>query len=252
MELEIITEKLRLIVPGSASDMGAYLASPAAPGKYSAIILGMELFGVTDHICDIARRVAKLGYLAIAPDFYHRTLPDFPLPYTEEGRRKGFESLHQLDRGGVKADAQSAIDHIRSRPEASGKVGFMGFSMGGHLAYYSATQLDLVATVSFYGGWLLNTDIKLSQPEPTITLTSGIAGYGGKILYFAGDKDPHIPPQDVKKIKEALEAAGVGHEIVSYPDASHGFFCDARPDNYNEAVRDDAWLRVQRFFAGAF
>jgi carboxymethylenebutenolidase len=242
-------ERVSIPVDDGQFSMGAYLAYPTTSEQYPAVIIGMEIFGITDHIQDITNRVAKLGYVAIALDFYHRTESDVNLPYNQEGRTKGLELMHKLKRSEVVQDVKNAIGFLRSREDITGKIGFLGFSIGGHIGYLAATQLDIKITACFYAGWLTNTDIELSSPEPTITLTDGISEHGGHIVYFVGDQDSLVTAEQLKIMKTVLNSANVKHEIIVYPDTKHGFFCDQRLETFNERSRDDAWIRVQKLFA---
>ncbi len=245
---EILQENIVIQAAGGGSAMGAYMARPATGGKYPAVIVGMELFGVTAHIRNIVNRVAALGYLVIAPDFYHRVEPNAELTYDQSGRAKGFELLRQVSRKDVLDDVRSTMDFLRAHPESSGRLGFLGFSVGGHIGYLAATQMNLAACVVFYPGWLANTDIGLSQPEPTLTMTSGIARHGGAVLFFVGENDFLIKAKDREEIAAALAETNVRHEIVVYPEVQHGFFCDER-ESFNQQARDDAWERTQHFLS---
>lgn len=250
MDNSITTENLQIPVEGSASPMGIYLARPTAEGKYPACIVCGELFGMTEHIMDITRRLARLGYVAAAFDFYHRSAPGVQLPYNESGRTKGFELLRQLRREDAVADAKSLQQYLQSRDDVTGKTGIIGFSFGGHIAFLAATQLDLAVCISFYGGWLTNTDIPLSQPEPTGTLSSGIAKHGGHVLYMVGDEDHVITSEQTDMLKEYLASAGVNHEVIRYPGVKHGFFADVR-DTYDATASKAAWERTLKILQEA-
>lgn len=249
MQHAINHEFISIEVNSAPAPMQAYIAYPISKGKFPAVIIGMEIFGITDHIKEITNNMAALGYVAIALDFYHRTAPGTDLPYNQQGRTKGLELMHQLKRSEVLLDVKSSIDFLRSRPDVTGKIGFLGFSIGGHIAYLAATQLDIKATACFYAGWLTNTDIALSQPEPTITLTAGIAKNDGYIVYFVGDQDSLVTEDQLKTMEAALGSTKTKFEFVVYPDTKHGFFCDQRPETFNKYARDDAWRRVQELFA---
>jgi len=227
--------------------MVGYLASPGGTERRGGVIVGMEMFGVTAYVRDVADRIAALGYTAYAPDFYRRVAPGIELEASEEGRARGLELAAGLTRADALEDLRGALDLLRGRDDATGAVAMVGMSFGGHLAYLAATQLDLATTVVFYGGWLTGTDIPLSRPEPTLALTPGI---GAPLLYLVGDGDHAVPAADVARIAEALEAAGVEHELVVYPDTPHGFFCDVR-DTFRPAQAADAWARTRRALASA-
>jgi carboxymethylenebutenolidase len=224
-----------------------YLAQPTTPGRRGAVLVGMEMFGVTAYVRDVADRIAALGYVAYAPDFYHRVAPGIELEADDAGRARGLELAGTLTRTDALADLRAAIDLLRARDDATGAVAMLGMSFGGHIAYLAATQLDLATTVVLYGGWLTGTDIALSRPEPTLALTPGIAA---PLLFLVGDADHAVPAADHERIAAALEAAGVEHELVVYPDTPHGFFCDVR-DTYRPAQAADAWARARRALASA-
>jgi carboxymethylenebutenolidase len=222
-----------------------YLAEPATSGRCGGVLVGMEMFGVTAYVRDVADRIAALGYVAFAPDFYHRVAPGIELPADDAGRARGLELAGALAREDALDDLRAALDLLRGRDDATGAVAMVGMSFGGHIAYLAATQLDLATTVIFYGGWLTGTDIALSRPEPTLALTPGIAA---PLLYLVGDADHAVPAADRERIAAALAAAAVEHELVVYPDTPHGFFCDVR-DTYRPAEAADAWARTQRALA---
>ena len=247
---DAITREHVVVAVENQPAMAAYLACPTKPGAHAAVIVGMELFGVTRHIRNVTDRVAALGYLAIAPDFYHRAESGVELAYDQAGRNKGFELLHQLSREDALQDVQATLRFLRQRPDCQGQVGFLGFSVGGHIGYLAATQLDLAASAIYYAGWLTNTDIELSQPEPTLTLTPGMAKKGGRLMYFVGEHDFLIPAGQREAIASALEQAAVDHEMIVYPGVSHGFFCDER-DGYDPVAHDDAWARTRSLFETA-
>jgi carboxymethylenebutenolidase len=211
------------------------------------VIVAFELFGLTGHIRNMVERIAQLGYVVIAPDFYHRTAPGIELEATADGRARGFQLLHQLTRQQAINDVRAAITHLCETMECS-QIGMVGFSVGGHIAYLAASQFDLKATVVFYPGWLSVQDIPLSQPTPTLALTPGIAQHDGYLLFFVGAHDTLIPAPQRETIAAALQAANVRHEIVTYPDAPHGFFCDER-NSFHPVSADDAWQRIRELFA---
>jgi carboxymethylenebutenolidase len=240
------------MIPVSGDEhMKAFMSRPDDGTSHPCMIIGMELFGLTDHIHDMTQRIARLGYVAMAPDFYHRTYNGPTLEYTPEGRAIGLENLNMLSRQGVIDDINAAILFAKQRFSASEHAGMLGFSMGAHIAYYAATQLNLVATACFYGGWITSSGTALSRPEPLVNLTTAIKVHDGRMMFFAGGKDPHIPPQDLITIKTALALADVPHEILVYPNASHGFLCDARPDTFDKTARDSSWEKVKMFFEKA-
>jgi len=233
---------------GSASTMPAYLARPAAPGTYPNVIVGFEMFGVTEYIRAVTDRVAGLGYTAVAPDFYHRLGNRIDLPATSAGRDRGLGLLQELHREGALRDMGALLGYLSTLERGCTRTAMIGLSVGGHLAYYAATQLPLAALAVFYPGWLTDTGIALSRPEPTLTLTPAIARLGTRVLFLLGEADHLFTAAQRTQIAEQLRDAGVDHELVVYPDAPHGFFCHER-DTFRPAAAKDAFGRVAALLA---
>lgn len=252
MSPPIANEQIEILVEDDPepSTTSAYLARPAAEGAYPGVIVAHELFGVTAEIRSITDQIAQLGYTAIAPEFYHRTATvGTELTKDQDGRTAGFALMGQLTRDHAINDVRATMHYLSSRQDATGKTAMVGFSLGGHIAYLAATQLDLAATAVLYGGWIATSDIPLSQPEPTITLTPGIAEHDGRLLFLVGDQDQLIGADQRRELKDALTNAHVRHELVVYPDTPHAFFWEGTATP-RRAARDDAWRRVQELLAG--
>lgn len=225
------------------STMPAYLSRPSEPGTYPTVLVGFEMFGITGYIRSVADRIARQGYTAVAPDFYHRLGDErIELAADADGRASGLALLQRLDRGGVIRDVRAVVDGIAA-PSSSGLAAFVGLSVGGHIAFYAATQIPFAALVVFYPGWLTDSGIALSRPEPTLGLAGAIADLGTPVLFLLGDGDHLFTAEARDQIAERLRVAGVRHELVVYPGAPHGFLCHER-DTYRPDVADDAWRRV--------
>jgi carboxymethylenebutenolidase len=232
---DVLTEHVDMPV-GDGTVMGGYLARPAGRGGRPAVLVAHELFGVTAHIRDVCERLAGRGYVALAPDFYHRAGAVAELPHDPAGRERGFELLRELGRDGALADAAAAYGFVTER--GSERVGVVGLSLGGHVAYLAATALPVTAVAAAYPGWLAGTEIGLSQPAPTLERSAGIRG---RALVLIGDADHAISGAERDAIEGALAQAGVTHEVVTYPGVQHGFMCDRR-DSYDAAAAQDAAL----------
>ncbi len=235
------------ITTSAGETMDAFLAMPTGGGPAPAVIVWMEIFGVNGHIRDVTRRFAAEGYVAIAPDFFHRTGPGIQLGYDEAGFAEGFKHLGALQADQMIADARDAVAYLRSRDDVRGdKIGVTGFCIGGHMTYLTACETDVAAAASYYGGGI-------AAPEgpggatPTLGRTAKISG---KIHCYFGAKDALIPQDQVAAIKRSLEEAGIDHEVRVYDDADHGFNCDQR-DTYHEASAEDAWQKTKALFASA-
>jgi carboxymethylenebutenolidase len=220
--------------------LSAHLARPLVGQAPTGVIVAHELFGVNPDIRGIANELAAAGYGAIAPEFYHREAPAGRwLERDDAGRQEGFGYLNRLQRQQALADVEACIGWWRAQPGIE-RIAMVGFSAGGHLAYLAACCLPVDRAAVLYGGWLPTTDIPMSQPTPTLDLTPGITG---RLLYVVGEDDFLIDAGQRGQIRGALEAAGVEHELVSYPGTGHAFFWPGTPE-YNEKSRDDAWARV--------
>ncbi|GAA3440475.1 dienelactone hydrolase family protein [Kutzneria kofuensis] len=240
--MKIENRWLDVPVAGEAEPMSAYLARPAAPGPHATVLVGFEMFGVTDYVRAVADRIAALGYTAVVPDFYHRSGRRICLPATAEGRSRGLELLSQVTRDGVDRDIQALLDQL------PGPHAMVGLSVGGHIAYYSATRFPFAAVAAFYPGWLTDDTIPLGRPTPTLELTAGIAEHGTRLLLLVGDGDHLFTRAQLDEIASRLDADGVDHDLVVYPDTPHGFFCHER-DTYRPDAADDAFARVTSMLA---
>jgi carboxymethylenebutenolidase len=236
----------------NAPPMRGYLRTPERSERAPAIIVAHELFGVNADIRGVVDHLAEVGYVALAIEFYHRVAtPGEALPRDEAGRKRGFEYLNQVTREHVFDDVSAAIEYLAPRTEVNGQVGMLGFSAGGHMAFLAASRLPLVATAILYGGWLTGGPVPIANPEPTIDCAPGIAAQHGKLLFAVGEKDSLIKAEQVAEIRRKLAAAKVEHDVVVYPEAEHAFFWEGSPA-FHRAARDQAWQRVEQFFAEAF
>jgi carboxymethylenebutenolidase len=240
--MEIVTERVRIPVAGA--EMGGYLARPKDGAPRPAVLVFMEIFGINSHIRDVTERVAREGYVALAPDYFHRTGPGVEYGYDDDGLAAGMKLLAGLKADQMIADAKAALAFLRGRKDVRGdRIGAMGFCIGGHTTYLAACETDVRAAASFYGGGIA-APAGPGGGTPTVERTSKIRGF---LLALFGGKDAMIPKSQVETIRAALVKGGVNHDIAVYPDADHGFFCDQRA-TYNKGAADDAWRRVKELF----
>jgi carboxymethylenebutenolidase len=247
--MTITNEGIELPV-ADGTTLPAYLTrpEPAPRGQQRAtgVIVAHELFGVNPDIRAVTGDLAAAGYLTVAPEFYHRDAPPGHwLNRDDAGRDEGFRYLHRLGRQQAVDDVSAALGWLLAQPGIE-RVAMIGFSAGGHLAYLAACQLPLAATAVLYGGWLPGTGIPMSRPSPTLELTKEM---NGRLLYLVGDQDTLIDAGQRAQIADALEAAGVDHDLISYPGTQHAFFWPGTPA-YNQEARDDAWSRILALLAG--
>jgi carboxymethylenebutenolidase len=195
------------------------------------------------HIRDVTERIAKLGYVAIAPALFQRQAPGFETGYTPEDVEIGRNYAAQTTASELLSDIQAAINYLKTLPEVKPDgFGCIGFCFGGHVAYLAATLTDIQATASFYGAGI--TTRTPGGGKPTITKTSEIKG---TIYAFFGQEDGSIPSEQVDEIAAEFAKYNISHRLFRYDGSNHGFFCDRRA-SYNSKAASDAWEQVQQLF----
>ena len=241
----IRTEWASIQVDGK--EMRTFVALPEATGPRPVVIVFQEIFGINGFIREVAERVAKEGYVAIAPDYHHRAwAPGTELPYTPEGMKKGMEVIPKLTFDGIEKDIDACLAFAKTKKEVNtAKLGAMGFCIGGHMTYLAAATRPIAAAASFYGGGIATFAPPGGDKKKTIDRTGDIKG---KIICFFGKEDPMISADQVEAIKKALAEHKVRHEVVVYDNASHAFFRDPDPRMYREHAAKDAWERTKRLF----
>jgi carboxymethylenebutenolidase len=215
---------------------------PVGEKSFPGVVVIQEIFGVNEHIRDVTERIAKEGYVAIAPAIYQRQAPGFETGYTPEDVQIGRRYKEQTQATELLSDIQTAIDYLKGLPNVKPALGCIGFCFGGHVAYLAATLPDIQATASFYGA-----GIATQTPgggNPTVSRTSEIKG---TLYAFFGMADASIPAAQVDLIEAELKKHQIPYRIWRYDGADHGFFCDRR-GSYNPAAAADAWEQVKQLF----
>jgi carboxymethylenebutenolidase len=233
----------RVTIPTPDGPMDAYLARPDGKGPLPGVVVVQEAFGVNDHIRDVCRRFADAGYVALAPEIFHRQGAGIDIPYGD--MPPAMAQLALLTNDGIEVDLAAAFDHLRGEADVdTWRVGLVGFCVGGFAAFLGACRLDPAATVSFYGGGIVRgrPGMKL---EPVLEEADAI---DAPLLCLFGAEDGGIPPADVETIRARLERGGIGSAVHVYEGAKHAFFCDQRPA-YHPAAAADAWQRTLDWFA---
>jgi len=214
--------------------MPAYLARPAGDAPAPAVLVIQEAFGLNDHIKDVTRRVAGEGYVALAPDLYWHGGKGRTVRYDQLAEAIGL--MQSLKDAEIVADLGSAIGHLEKQPfMRADRIGITGFCMGGRVSYLAACELadKIKACVPYYGGGIpVDKTAKLRCP----------------VLAFFGEKDAFIPLESVEQLKAEGKRLGKSVEVVVYPGADHGFFCNERA-SYQKAAAEDSWARLKAFFA---
>lgn len=228
-------------IPASGDTLPAYVAYPESNGPWPLILVVQEIFGVHEHIKDICRRFAKLGYLAIAPALYFR-----------QGDVSKIEDINEILSTVVSKvpDAQvlSDLDAVVAWSEANGlsakgKLGITGFCWGGRITWlYAAHNPDVKAGVAWYGR--LEGKQTALQPLHPIDVVSALKA---PVLGLYGGADQGIPLESVERVRAKLANSRYASEIVVYPETPHAFFADYRP-SYRKLAADDGWLKLQDWF----
>jgi carboxymethylenebutenolidase len=209
--------------------MRAYQA--AAEAHSGAVIVIPEAFGVNEHIEDVTRRFAEAGFLSLGLDVFHRS-GSRVAPYTDF--KQVMALFEELDDAGLLVDLDAALAHLESAGFFPSQVAVVGFCFGGRVAFLAALRRRLGAAISFYGGGIVTQGAFKAFPP----LLGEVDQLSTPWLGLFGDLDTSISTEDVEVLRGALTEVGTPHEIVRYPDADHGFHCDARPMFNEQAARN--------------
>ncbi|MCW5737721.1 MAG: dienelactone hydrolase family protein [Enhydrobacter sp.] len=220
------------IAAADGGTFAGYLALPAGAPAPGLIVLP-EVFNTNPHIRSVADGYAAEGFVTLAPDVYWRQEPGSYLSYTDEGRAKAQSLRARLDADQFTRDLGDAVAALRARPECSGKVGVMGFCLGGMFAWLASTRLPIDAAVSYYG---VQIDQHLGEADRL----------GCPLLMHFAENDPHVPAETVSAIQARL--GGLRNvSIHIYPGTEHGFNRQGYPP-YNEAAATEARQRTIAHF----
>lgn len=228
-------------VPTADGTMPAYRAMPDKGGPFPVVLVVQEIFGVHEHIKDICRRLAKQGYLAVAPELYARQgdvskITDFGEIFSKVVNKVPDEQ--------VMSDLDSTVSWCeKSKKGDVARLAITGFCWGGRIVWlYSAHSPALKAGVAWYGRLTNNKD-ELHPKHPL-----DIAGQlKCPVLGLYGGADTGIPLESVEKMRAALKEAKQPSEIVVYPDTPHAFLADYRP-SYRKEPAEDGWKRMLAWF----
>ena len=227
-------------IPTADGAIAAYRAAPATGGPFPTVLVVQEIFGVHEHIKDICRRFAKLGFLAVAPELYARQ--------GDVSQMKDFSEIiskvvSKVPDKQVMADLDAAVDWAGKHGGDTARLGVTGFCWGGRIVWlYAAHNPNLKAGVAWYGR--LDAAKDDLHPANPIDL---VAKLGSPVLGLYGGADQGIPNDLVAAMQKKLAEAEKPSEIVLYPDTPHGFYADYRP-SYREEQAADGWKRLLAWF----
>ncbi len=223
--------------------MPAYRAAPAGKTNLPVVLVIQEIFGVHEYIADTARRFAKAGYLAIAPELYARQ--GDPTSYNEMAKLMA-EVVSKVPDAQVMGDLDAAVKWAGGNGGNLKKVGITGFCWGGRITWlYAAHSKSVKAGVAWYGR-LVGQSTALTPKHPV-----DVAGQiNGPVLGLYGGQDGGIPLTTVNQMKDALAAgpkAAKASEFVVYPEAPHAFHADYRP-SFRAGPAQDGWNKALAWF----
>jgi carboxymethylenebutenolidase len=213
--------------PGVTGEMRAYLAHPKKGKKFPAVIVIHENRGLVPHIQDVTRRMAKEGFLAMAPDALS------PVGGTPEDISNVGELFKKLNSEETTKNFVAAVKYLKSHGNSNGKVGCTGFCWGGAMTNQVAVNSpDLNAAVPYYG----------RQPS-----ADDVAKIKAPLMAHYAENDPGINA-GIEAFEEALKKNNIEYQIFKYPGTGHGFNNDTNPDRYNKEAATLAWQRTVGFF----
>ena len=219
-----------LSLESTGGTMGLYEAKPDGEPR-GAVIVIQEAFGVNDHIEDLCRRFAAEGYVAVAPHIYHRS-GDPIIAY--EDMQSVIPHIMALNPDDLIADLDATIKHLEAAGFAPKQTAVVGFCAGGSIVVLAAERTAFGAAVTFYGGGVAQGRFGMS---PLLDLAPSLKT---PWLGMFGDLDASIPTEEVEWLREAAAESSVPTQVIRYPEANHGFHCDAR-DSYHEPSATQAW-----------
>jgi carboxymethylenebutenolidase len=222
---DLVTEFIKY--QGETGEVKAYLARPKAAKKYPAVIVIHENRGLQPHIMDVNRRMAKEGFLSIAPDALS------PVGGTPEDITNVGELFGKLKPEETTKNFVAAVKYLKTHPNSNGKVGCTGFCWGGAMTNQVAVNSpDLNAAVPYYG----------RQPKP-----EDVSKIKAPVMAHYAENDQGINA-GIPAFEEALKKAGIEYQIFTYPGTAHAFNNDSNPARYNEQAAKLAWKRTVDFF----
>lgn len=226
----IKTENVELKV-SDGTTMQAYVAKPQKSNG-SGLMVIQEAFGVNKHMREVTDRFAKLGYLSISPELFHRSAPPgFEIPYSG-GMEAVAPHFQAMSTPGIEADLQATYKWLKENG-ASG-VACTGYCLGGRVSYIANSILPLKAAISYYGGRIVPDLLPLAKKQ------------NGPILFFWGGLDKHIGIANPRAIADELLKAGKNFTDVLISYADHAFFCDDRPA-FNAKAAAESWALTLKF-----
>jgi len=216
------------VAADDGTEMNAYVSYPAGDGQHPGILVLQEAMGVNAQLRGVVDRYAALGFVAIAPDLFHRVSPGYNASTLEMD--VVMPLIKALTTDGMLADVRAAHAWLVSQPNADAqKTAAMGFCMGGRATYLANSVLPLAAAISYYAG------------SVAPSLLDRAASLHGPHLFFWGGKDTSILPEQHRAVADALREAGKSFVDVEFSECNHGFFNEQWVERYNADAARQSW-----------
>jgi carboxymethylenebutenolidase len=233
LEINVTTHSTWHDIATDDGTFQAYLALPHT-GKGPGIVLIQEIFGVNQHIREVADQYAADGYVVLAPDIFWRSEPRVELGYEDTDRSRGIALMQQVDFGKTLKDLAATAQALHALPEQDGKIAAIGYCFGGLLAYNMAAHGSVDAAVAYYGGGIQNQLDRAAQVHMPI-------------LFHYAEQDANIPLSAVGQVKERFTGRD-NAQFHLYSGAHHGFNCPHRA-TYQQRAAALAHGRTLTFLA---
>lgn len=232
------SRSLEVQLRSDGETVAGFLARPLAEGVYPGVVVIQEWWGLVDHIKEICMRLARQGYVALAPDLFHGQQAAAP---DEAMRLSG-----SLTDAGAQRDLNAAIGYLKGQAFVNpAKIGAIGFCMGGRLCLlFTGQTRDLAASAVWYGN-IFNRELNDRQPRHPF---DGVPNIACPLIGVFGEADAAIPMDHVNQLREALQRNNKTFEIYSYPGAQHAFGNDTNPDRYAPEATQDGWAKTLAFY----
>jgi carboxymethylenebutenolidase len=219
--------------------MRSYLATPDGDGPYPGVVVLQEAFGVNEYVRSVADRLADAGFVALAPELFHRKGHHVELAY--DAGPKILEHMVELTNDTMEEDIASSIAALRARHDVDPKrLATIGFCMGGFAAILGGLTTAVAAVVAFYPGGL----VKPRSPIKFEPLVDRMPKLKAATLLQYGADDKGISREDIELVKQAMAQSGARYEVDVYPNAGHGFHSHDRAGAYAPEAAEAAWHRT--------
>ncbi|HVC37080.1 MAG TPA: dienelactone hydrolase family protein [Gammaproteobacteria bacterium] len=223
-----------------SNTLKAYVAHPQGHGRFPGLVVMMEAYGITGHIRGVCDRLAKAGFVTLAPDIFHGEV----ISYTD--MNKVMSKIPTLRDDQILNEIGQTLDWLAAHKNVESKrLGIIGFCMGGRFAFLANCRLSdrLNAAVGFYGGGIAPAGPDRFGRTPPI---GEAANMQAPIFLGYGADDQGIPPVEHARIAETLSAAKKRYTLAVYPGAGHAFLCEERA-NYAPKAAEQAWPEIIAF-----